>query len=58
MVENKRFLFLSPLSRKMVSAFVENLNPPKNATSALIRFFINKHTIGKTTLSVTAGPRE
>jgi Raf kinase inhibitor-like YbhB/YbcL family protein len=37
---------------------VENLNPPKNATSALIRFFINKHTIGKTTLSVTAGPRE
>lgn len=36
----------------------EKLNPPKGATSALTRFFINQHIIDKTTLSVTAGPRK
>ncbi len=37
---------------------VEKLTPPKGATSALVRFFINQHTIAKATLSVVAGPRK
>ncbi len=37
---------------------VEKLTPPTGATSALVRFFINQHTIAKTTLSVVAGPRK
>ncbi|CAC9458186.1 YbhB/YbcL family Raf kinase inhibitor-like protein [bacterium endosymbiont of Bathymodiolus sp. 5 South] len=36
----------------------EKLNPPTDATSALVRFFINQHTIAKTTLSIVAGPRK
>lgn len=37
---------------------VENLNPPKGASGAIVRFFINAHTIQKATLSATAGPRK
>jgi phosphatidylethanolamine-binding protein (PEBP) family uncharacterized protein len=36
----------------------EKLNAPAGATSALVRFFINQHTIAKTTLSIVAGPRK
>ncbi len=36
----------------------DKLTPPAGATSALVRFFINQHTIAKTTLSVIAGPRK
>ncbi|SFV87307.1 UPF0098 protein ybcL precursor [hydrothermal vent metagenome] len=36
----------------------EKLTPPTGATSALVRFFINQHTIAKATLSVIAGPRK
>jgi phosphatidylethanolamine-binding protein (PEBP) family uncharacterized protein len=37
---------------------VGNLNPPKGASGAMVRFFINAHTIKKATLSTTAGPRK
>jgi hypothetical protein len=30
----------------------EKLNPPTDATSALVRFFINQHPIAKTTISL------
>ncbi|CAC9579669.1 hypothetical protein BHECKSOX_1645 [Bathymodiolus heckerae thiotrophic gill symbiont] len=36
----------------------DTLTPPKNATSALVRFFMNKHTIAKASFSVIAGPRK
>ncbi|WP_415405788.1 YbhB/YbcL family Raf kinase inhibitor-like protein [Sulfurovum sp. CS9] len=37
---------------------VEKLEVPKNASGAVTRFFIENHTIDRTTLSATAGPRK
>jgi hypothetical protein len=50
------FYFLSLQTAKAVvftlhALNTEKLNPPTDATSALVRFFINQHTIAKTTLS-------